>query len=256
MRGSLTQLLVVHALLLRETKTRFGINQLGYLWALLGPALLVGMFALFYSTWGHLSVQGMNIVAFLTCGIIPFSLFRDVASRCMAGISSNIGLLFYPQVRPLDLVIARAVLEVATFLVVFMLFMGGVALYEGKLNVESWLETFAGIGLAGGLGASLGLVCCGLSVYSTSVERLFPVIIRPLIWFSAVFHSVDSVPKAFREILLYNPLVHAIEMVRDGWFPGYHARTVDPWYPMVWILVMLFLGLSLERVARRRLEVG
>lgn len=256
MRGALTQLQVVHALLLRETKTRFGVNRLGYLWALIEPALWIAMFAIFYGTYGHLAVPGMNIVAFITCGIIPFSLFRDVTSRCMSGISANTGLLFYPQVRPLDLVIARAVLEMVTFGVVFALFMGGVALYQGVLNVESLLETLAGITLAGGLGASLGLICCGLSVYSTNVALLFPAFLRPLIWFSAVFHPAESVPKGYRDILLYNPLVHAIEMTRDGWFPGYHARSIDPWYPVTWILVMLFLGLSLERVARRRLEVA
>src|SRR4051794_6139116 len=113
MRGALTQLQVVHALLLRETKTRFGITKLGYLWAIIEPALWIGTFSAFYSSFRHLATPGMNIVAFITCGIIPFSMFRDIAGRCMVAISSNMGLLFYPQVRPLDLVIARVVLEIA-----------------------------------------------------------------------------------------------------------------------------------------------
>ena len=56
-------------------------------------------------------------------------------------------------------------------------------------------------------------------------------------------------------MLLYNPVVHAIELVRDGWFPGYQSRHINPWYPAMWILVLLFFGLSLERVARRRLQL-
>ena len=256
MRGSLTQLHVVYALLLRETKTRFGVNQLGYLWAIIEPTLWIGMFAAFYGSFGHMALPGLNLVAFITTGIVPFSLFRETAARCMSAIVANTGLLFYPQVRPLDLVIARAVLEFATHLLVSALFLGGVALYMGVLNIESWLESLAGLGLAGGLGATFGLVCCGLSVYSTNVERLFPTLLRPLIWFSAVFHPSDSVPKGLRDILLLNPVVHAIEMMRNGWFPGYHSRGVDPWYPLAWIFVMLFLGLTLERMARRRLEIA
>ena len=54
MRGSLTQLQVVHALLLRETKTRFGANQLGYLWALIEPSLVIAMFAIVYGAFGAL----------------------------------------------------------------------------------------------------------------------------------------------------------------------------------------------------------
>jgi capsular polysaccharide transport system permease protein len=256
MRGSLTQLQVVHALLLRETKTRFGVNRLGYLWALIEPACMVAMFAAFYSSYGHMTSTGSNIVAFISAGILPFSLFRDTAAKCMSGISANAGLLFYPQVRPLDLVLARATLEFVTSIVVMTLVFGGVMLWTGDTNIGSVLETLGGVTLAAALGASFGLLCCGITQYSSNVEVMVPTLLRPLIWFSAVFHSVDSLPSGYRDLMLYNPLVHAIEMVRDGWFPGYNARSIDVWYPLLWILVMSFLGLTLERAARRRLEHG
>lgn len=256
MRGALTQLQVVYALLLRETKTRFGSNQLGYVWAFVEPLLWIGMFGAFYSLFGRMTPPGLSVVAFLTTGIVPFSLFRDTAQRCMSAIEANKGLLFYPQVRPLDLVIARATLEGATHLIVMILLMGGLGLWEGGVRVDSWLETVAGLALALGLGASLGLLCCGLSVYSTTVERLFPSFIRLIFWASALFHPVETLPKAARDILLLNPVVHAIELTRDGWFPGYHARHVEPSYVCAWILVFLFFGLALERTARRRLEIS
>lgn len=256
MRGALIQLQVVHALLLRETKTRFGANQLGYLWAFLESGLWIGMFIAFYGLFGHVTPPGMSLVAFLTTGIVPFSLFRDTANRCMSAIEANKGLLFYPQVRPLDLVIARATLEAATYLGVMAMFMGGLALMEGPPRVDSLLQTFAGLGLASALGASLGLVCCGLSVYSPTVERLFPSLLRLVFWGSAVFHPVESLPKAMRDILLLNPVTHAIELVRDGWFPGYGAQHADARYVLAWIVVLSFFGLSLERMARRHLELS
>jgi capsular polysaccharide transport system permease protein len=256
MRGSLTQLQVVYALLLRETKTRFGTNQLGYLWAFLETGLWIGMFTAFYGLIGRITPPGMSIVAYLTTGIVPFSLFRDTAQRCMSAIEANKGLLFYPQVRPLDLVIARAILEAATHLGVMALFMAGLALFEGPPRIDSLLETLAGLALASGFGTSVGLLCCGLSDYSPTIERLFPSVIRLLFWLSAVFHPVESLPRTMRDILLLNPLTHAIELVRDGWFPGYDARHADPQYVLAWILLLAFFGLSLERMARRRLELS
>lgn len=255
MRGSLTQLNVVYALLLRETKTRFGKNQLGYLWALGQPILYIAMFAGLYHLIGRLVPPGMSVIAFLTTGIVPFSLFRETATRCVSAIASNKGLLFYPQVRPLDLVLARAVLEGATHVIVMAVLLGAMALYDGLPRVESVLEVLAGLGLASALGFSLGLVCCGLSVYSPTVDRLFPVVTRVLFWTAALFHPLESLPKKMRDIFMLNPLTHAIELVRDGWFPGYGARHVDVWYPMAWVLVLLFFGLSLERTARRSLEL-
>lgn len=256
MRGAMTQLQVVYAILLRETKTRFGAHQLGYLWSILQPVLWITMFAAFYFAFGRMAPPGMSVIAFLATGIVPYSLFRETAGRCLSAIEANKGLLFYPQVRPLDLVIARVLLEAATQVVVFVLLMGSLALYEGQLRVESPLRVVVGLGLASGLGASFGLICCGLSVYSRSIEQLYPAMLRPLFWLSAIFHPVDSLPKSFRDILVLNPVIHTIELVRDGWFPGYNARHIDPWYPVVWILVMSFFGLSLERTARKRLELS
>ncbi len=256
MRGALTQLQVVHAILLRETRTRFGANQLGYAWALIEPALWIGMFIAVYSVLGRMTPPGMSAVAYLATGIVPFSLFRDTCQRCMSAIEANKGLLFYPQVRPLDLVIARAVLEAATHVVVFVLFMAGLALYEGPPRVDSVLRTLAGFGLASGFGGALGLVCCGLGVYTATVDRLFPSLLRLLFWVSAVFHPVESLPQSVRDILLLNPVTHAVEIVRDGWFAGYDARHASATYVMLWMLVLSFFGLSLERVARRRLELS
>jgi capsular polysaccharide transport system permease protein len=257
MRGLLIQLQVVYALLLRETKTRFGASHLGYLWALVPPAAWIGMFAGVYALFGRrLAPPGTSVLGFLVTGIVPFSAFRETATRCLNAIESNKGLLFYPQVRPLDLVIARVILEAATHVVLMALFMGGLALYEGPPRINSLFEVLMGMGLVIGLGAALGLLCCSLAVYSRTVERVFSIGMRLIFWTSALFHPVESLPKTVRDILLFNPIAQAIEIVRDGWFPSYDARHSDVWYPLAWILVMAFLGLSVERMARRRLEVA
>jgi capsular polysaccharide transport system permease protein len=256
MRGSLTQLQVVHALLVRETKTRFGANHLGYVWALVQPAAWIGMFVAFYGVFGRMSPAGTSVVAFLTTGIVPFSSFRETTYRCMSAVDANKGLLFYPQVKPLDLVIARAILEGATHVVVMALLLGGVAVYEGPPQVDSLLRVLTGLGLASGLGAALGLVCCGVSVYSPTLERVFPTLMRLFFWTSALFHPIESLPKAGRDVLLLNPLAHAIELTRSGWIPGYVTHHIDPWYPLVCILILSFFGLSLERMARRHLELS
>jgi capsular polysaccharide transport system permease protein len=256
MRGLMTQLQVMHGLLLREMKTRFGEHHWGYAWALIGPAMWVGTFIVLYFLLGRLAPPGMSVVAFLVTGIITFQLFRETSTQSLHAISGNKGLLFYPQVRPLDLVVARALLEGATHLVVFALLMSGAALFEGKLRIAGALTTLMGLGLALGLGVGFGLVLCGLSTFSSTVERLHGPLMRPLFWLSAVFYPVEFVPTTFQNLLLWNPVVHAIELVRTGWFPGYHSRHINPWYPAAWILVLLFFGLSLERVARRRLQLS
>lgn len=249
------QLQVVHAILLRETKTRFGNNQLGYVWALIEPILWIATFAAMYHVLGRTGPGGMGIVPFLVTGIVPFLMFRGTAKQCMSAISGNKGLLFYPQVQPLDLVLARVLLEWVTYFLVFTVLMTVPALVDGELVVDNLLRVLMGLALASGLGTGLGLVFCGLSVFSPTAERLHGPMIRPLFWTSGIFFMVEALPTAARDLLLYNPVLHAVELVRDGWFPGHHAPHVNAWYPAAWVLVLLFFGLSLERVARRRLQL-
>lgn len=256
MGGLFTQLQVVYALFLRELKTRFGQHKLGYGWALLEPLLWVGTFYALFTLLGRGSPPGMPALAFLITGIVPFGMFRNVAAHTMLAVESNRGLLSYPRIRPLDLVIARALLEIVTQFVVFTILMSTAALIEGKLPVDNLLLTIFGLTLVGALGTSLGLVFCGLVVMSPTMERIQSPLLRPLMWFSAVFYPLDSVPSNLREIVLFNPLAHGIEIVRDGWFAGYSAHHASITYPLSWVLVMTFFGLTLERVARRRLELS
>ena len=88
MRGALTQLQVVHALLIRETKTRFGATQLGYLWAFIEPALWSGMFIGFYSAIARIAPPGMSLVAYRTPGIVPFSRFLSILRTAIASFLS------------------------------------------------------------------------------------------------------------------------------------------------------------------------
>jgi capsular polysaccharide transport system permease protein len=251
----MVQLQVVYALILRETRTRFGTHRLGYVWALCEPVIFIATFAAMYLVIGRLVPWGLDVVPFLTTGFVPFGLFREAANRSLNAISSNRGLLFYPQVRPLDLVLARVILEFATHFIVFCLIMGALCIYEWRIPDVDLLKILVGLTLAFGLGASLGLIMCSLSVFSPTFERLLGPSLRPLFWASGLFYAPSTVPPAARQLLLYNPMVHVIELVRDGWFERYSPAEIGVTYPLLWIAALLLAGLGLERVARRRIQL-
>jgi capsular polysaccharide transport system permease protein len=242
-------------LVLRETRTRFGRHRLGYIWAIVEPLLFIVTFALMYALLDRQMAGGLPMVGFLVTGFIPYLTFQRTAGQAMQAINGNKGLLFYPNIRPLDLVAARTVLEIATHVVVFALLMAATALYDDSMRVGSLLDTALGMLLAGGLGASLGLVLCGLSTFSNTIDRLVSPILRPLFWISALFFSTNDLPSDVRKAFLYNPVLHVVELTRSGWFPGYRVPEVSVLYPIMWILVLFYFGLTLERVARRRLEL-
>lgn len=251
--GFFVQLEVIHALLLREMKTRFGTHKLGYLWVFVNPVMWIATFAAMAMIAGRTIPQGMGIVSYLVTGIVVYLMFRETMGRAGGAIASNRGLLFYPHVRPLDLVLARTTLEFGTQITVFIVLMVVAGVVEGDTHSYKPLTTLAGLLLALGLGTGVGMVFCGLGVFFPTVLRLQGPLMRPMMWISGIFFSVRDLPSAARHALLYNPLVHAIELVRGGSFAGYPLDHVSYWYPTLWVVVLLFFGLTLERVTRRRL---
>ena len=251
----MTQLRVVHALALRETRTRFGAHQLGYVWALLEPMFWIGTFWGLFLVVGREAPNGMGIIPFMATGVLPYDMCMKTAEKGSQAINGNRALLFYPHVHTLDLILARGVLEIATLTVVLLLITGGHALATGGFEIDSALTVASGIGLAGLFGMSLGLVLCSLSVMTNAVDRIKGPLFRPLFWISGLFFTANGLPNSVREFMLYNPILHCVEIVRDGWFPSYHARHADPGYVGVWIVVLAFVGLTLERKVRSKVQL-
>ncbi len=249
------QIQVIHALILRETRTRFGTHQWGYAWAIFEPIIMIATFTGMWAVVGHNTPLGYPAFPFLTTGFIPYILFRDTAGRAVNAIDANKGLLFYPQVRPLDLVLARIVLEVATSFTIFVLIMGTYAWWSGGIRINSLLDCMLGLLLASGLGAGLGLTLCALTTFSRTVERLQGPLLRPLFWLSGVFYPSRQVPEPLRNILSYNPVLHVVELTRSGIIFGYPTDNHDAMYVTWWVMALLFIGLTVERMARRRLEL-
>lgn len=255
--GAFIQLQVVHALVLRETRTKFGEHQLGYLWAVLEPSFWVLTFWGMYLVIGRPVSPGLDDLSFLVTGVLTYELFANNVSRIGEAINGNKPLLFYPQVQPIDLVWARAALESATIGAVFVLLMGGAAFWRGEWpSIDSVLLVLDGMFLATLLGTSLGLFLCMLSELLPVVDRLRGPVMRPLFWVSGLFFTLDEVPPEVHDLLLLNPVLHTLELVRDGWFPEYTSPRASSFYALSFGLAFMVVGLLLERIVRRRLELS
>ena len=251
----ITQVQVIWALLIRETRTRFGTNRLGYLWAFVEPLVTITIFFAAYFLTGTTSMGQMGLFPYLATGIIPYFFFSSVSGRISVAITSNTNLLYYPHVTTVDVIISRYLLELATYLVIFAAFLGGYGLATDELTMDSMLATLSGIVLAGVLGMGWGTLECAARTISDSAEMFFGFLGRPLFWVSGLFFTANDLTSDIRDVLLYNPLLHVTEIVRDGWFNQYTAFYVDLSYVLKWCLGMLVVGFSLERLTRRRIQV-
>lgn len=244
---------VIHALVLREMRTRFGRQRLGYLWALLEPILFVGVLAVIFSIRGRYHPPGMTLILFLITGIVPFLLFRHAMTRGIRGQEANNRLLAYPQVQIMDISIARFLLELSTSITVFAILISIVYLLDLEpLIIQSPLGVLAGIAMLGLYGFALGLIFGSLTPLFRDIEPLIQVVIgRPLFFISGVFFTIEMVPPEYRHLLLINPLFHVLEWLRSVFFVQYESRYADMEYALICLVILLFFGMLVQRALRR-----
>jgi len=254
-RALMGQFNVIDALVLRETRTRYGKHKLGYAWALVEPALMILTFYVLFSFRDRPAPAGMDLLGFLTTGIVPYLAFTKCTVQVSQSINGNRGLLFYPQVKPLDVVFARVSLEFATSTAIFIMLMGANVLVRQELNVADPLLIATGFFLACLFGTALGLIFMGLGQLSNFADRAQSPIMRPFFWVSGIFFTAESIPEDYRSFALYNPVLHAVELVRAGWYPSYSDQHASVSYVLLWILALALVGLGLEVITRRNIQV-
>ena len=249
-----TQARVVSALILRELRTRFGREQLGYIWAVLEPSIYVAVFGLIFTLAGRPAPAGMPTVVFLITGIVPFLLFRNTMTRSISAILSNRPLLTFPMVTPLDLVVGRAILESATMFLVFIVMVLGAMAIGQQVRIENALLVLAALICIAMMGFGVGAFLGSFAIMFPSIERLLPsFIIRPLFFTSGLFFTASMVPEEFRHIVLLNPLLHGSELIRSGFFFEFESEHGQWSYILPWTVVDVFLGLVAQRALKRRI---
>lgn len=244
---------VVVALMLREMKTRFGRHAGGYLWALIEPVMFIAAILLFKTAILGLSINDADTVVNLAAGVLTFFLFRDIIRRAMTAVSGNRGLLMHPIVTPLDILLARSLLEIATSLVVTCMIVAGIVILWGEGLPAGPMALLGVFAVAALLGLSLGLVLGAAAAVWPITERIVAPLLRVAFWVSGVFFTPASLPPELRDLLLWNPALHMTEAARATWLSAPIETYGSLSYPIAMAWLLLPLGLVSERLARSRI---
>lgn len=249
------QMRIILALILRETKTRFGRARFGYFWVIFEPLAHIGIMITLISLFSHSNLPpiGPNFALFYFTGIIPYHLFTHTVSHMINSVPENRPLLHLPLVKPFDVFVARGVLELITELSVAAILMLGFVVF----GLFTRPDNISGIALAIALiwvtGFGLGLLSAVISSFFSGWERIWGALSSLLYFSSGTFYIPRMMPEYLRSILAWNPILQAIELIRSSYFYTPSPFWLDVRYMLACALGMLALGLVAQRVFRAKL---
>lgn len=219
LRSLAIQCRVVGALIMRETYTRFGRENLGFAWTY-GEFLVFALpvIAMWRIIRGH-SEHGVSVVPFVWSGYFPIMLFRHLGGRMLFAVRGNVSLLYHRNVTPFDTVLARMAIEImgnygAAIFAFGMFYAFGAMDWPRNMPL-----LFAGYFYMTWWCVAIGLIIAAFSERTPVFEKVWAPVSYMYLPVSGFFYMAAWMPQGVRDVLLkVMPALPAYEMIRGGLF--------------------------------------
>jgi capsular polysaccharide transport system permease protein len=249
-------LAVWRALFLREALTRLSAGRFAWVWLFLEPVAQVALLMVVFTIVRGKSLPFFDFAVFLAIGVLGFGMFSNVALRSMEAISANMALFAYRQVKPVDAVLIRAILEGVLQLLVSVILLSGAAFIGLRITRIDVMQILTVVLAMWGFGAGFALLLSVPARLVPEVAKIVRMLFAPLHLISGIFFSPFMVPAELRQWLLLNPIMQGIELLRTAFLAGYPlVPDADIGYLSTFAVSSIFFGLALQiRFARRLIQ--
>ncbi len=247
---------VLYAVMLRNIRTRFFGNGLGYLVAIAWPLVHILVLIFIFSFTNRAPPVGESTVLFVATGTVPFMTFNYLSRFMQLAVLMTKPLLSFPEVRILDVLLASAALEFlascsVTLLLLMLAWFFGVSTMPRDL-----VEAASAFGAAALLGLGFGLLN-GVVTLAMPMWMTIWTLLSILLWISSgVAFVPDAMPESARYLLSFLPTLQIVEWMRSAYYEGYGSSILDRGYTVSFGVVATFLGLLAERGMRGHLLVA
>ena len=222
----------------RDFKQKYKRTVLGMGWSLLSPLLqLLIMNIIFKSFFGE-SVEHYTI--YLFCGNLVYNYFRESTTGGMNALVSNAHIFTKVNVPKYMFLLSKNISALINFgltLIIFFLFviLDGISI---KLEMIAILFPIFCLVI---FNIGVGLILSALYVFFRDMGYLYDIFTLLLMYMSAIFYTVDSMPLLIQKMLLCNPVYCYIKYIRvvviDGNIPSLAFNVLCVSYAFIVLMI-------------------
>ncbi len=245
---------VIHALLMREIITRFGRHNLGMLWLIAEPMMFTLGVAALWTFGGFSHSSNIPVVPFAVTGYTSVLMWRNTVGRCSIAVLQNLNLLYHRNVKVIDILITRVILEclgaIGSFIIISSVLVAG-----GWMPMpEDFLKIVEGLALLAWFSMGLGLAVGAAASLNELIDRIWHPLAYVLMPLSGAGFMLAWLPPTVRSYLQSFPMVHCLELLREGYFGHLVPTYYDISYVVIFNMCLTLASLILVRFASRRVE--
>lgn len=235
---------LIWALALKELKIRYKRSVLGFLWALLNPALLMIVLSLVFSTVMRMQLEHYAI--FLLSVLLPWTFFSQSLSYAVESIVGNGDLIKKVAVPKLVFPIA-AVISNLINLLLSLIPLAVIVLFVGHPFHVTWL--YLPVPLLALLLFTLGATFffAAANVFYRDVSHILQIILQAWFYVTPIIYTLDIFPAQYRWMFQLNPLVYVLNGFRLAVYWGQLPRAQSLLASFACGLIALTVGFAFFR---------
>ena len=244
---------VQKALFLRELNMRFSKSKTGIFWTFIEPFMQVMAMVIIKVFLFSSDNNSFNFETFLALNFIAYNMFKNIITQSMGAFTANKGLFVYKQVKPIDTIIARTLVEIYFTGIVICIFLALGLYLEYDLSIKNLPMVTLGFLFLLFFAISSAILIATINTYFSSLGKIINISMTFLMFGSAIFYTIESLPKEIQTLLVLNPLTHFMEMIHGYYFFTLDDSFVNYNYIMLWSISSLFIVLWFYRYLEERI---
>jgi ABC-2 type transport system permease protein len=235
---------LIWALALKELKIRYKRSVLGFLWALLNPALMMLVLTMVFSTIMRFPIPHYAI--FLLSVLLPWTFFSQSLSYGVESIVTNGDLIKKVAVPKLVFPMAAVVSNIINLLLSLIPLAVLVPILRHPFY---WTWIYLPVPMLALAIFTLGMTFffAAANVHYRDVSHMLQVVLSAWFYVTPIIYPIDMLPKHYQWILKLNPIIYVINGFRLAVYYGQlpHLRSIAASF--VCGFVSLFIGFALFR---------
>ena len=235
---------LIWALALKELKVRYKRSVLGFLWALLNPALMMLVMTLVFSTIFQFAIKHYAI--FLLSVLLPWTFFAQSTSYAVEAIVGNADLIRKVKVPKLVFPVAAVVSNVINLLLSLIPL---AILVPAMRHPFYWTWLYLPVPMLALIIFTLGATFffATVNVYYRDFAHIIQVVLSAWFYVTPIIYSLELIPANRQWMFKLNPMLYVINGFRLAVYYGMLPKWTSIAASFVCAFAALFIGYALFR---------